>query len=57
MKKPEKKVMTAVEMGRKGGQRRAKALTAERRKAIAIKASRAAAKKRMAKAKAKRRTR
>jgi hypothetical protein len=42
------------EIGRKGGYARAKRLTAEQRKAIAIKASKAAAKKRIAKAKEKR---
>jgi hypothetical protein len=46
----------AVELGRRGGQARAKALTAKERKAIAMKASRAAAKKRTAEAKAKKKT-
>jgi hypothetical protein len=52
MDKP-KNPPTAVEMGRKGGRARAKALTAERRRAIATKASKAAAKKRSARAKKK----
>jgi hypothetical protein len=42
---------TAAEMGRRGGQARAKALSAKRRKEIAIKASKAAAKARTRKAK------
>ena len=41
------------ELGRIGAQARAEALTPERRREIAIKASKAAAKKRTAKAKAK----
>ena len=40
-----------AEIGRRGGQARAKALTAKERKAIATKASRAAAKARAMKAK------
>ena len=50
------KNLAAVELGRRGGQARAKALTAKERKAIAMKASRAAAKKRTAEAKAKKKT-
>jgi hypothetical protein len=42
-----------AEIGRRGGKARAKALTAEKRKAIATKASRAAAKARIQAAKAK----
>jgi len=41
---------TAAEMGRRGGKARAKALSAKRRKEIAIKASKAAAKARRKKA-------
>jgi len=43
---------TAAEMGRRGGNARAKALSAKRRKEIATKASKAAAKARRLKAKA-----
>ena len=48
-----KKPITVVELGRIGGQARAKKLSPKRRKQIAIKASKAAAKKRTAKAKQK----
>jgi hypothetical protein len=53
MDKPKKKHPAAVELGRRGGQARARALSAEKRQAIATKASKAAAKKRSAKAKQK----
>jgi hypothetical protein len=46
-----------ADMGRKGGKERAKRLSAERRKEIATKASKAAAEARSRKAKAKGRTR
>lgn len=47
------KNLAAVELGRRGGQARAKALTSKERKAIAAKASKAAAKARTHKAKEK----
>jgi hypothetical protein len=53
MDNPKKKHPGAVELGRRGGRARAKALSTEERRAIATKASKAAAKKRTAKAKQK----
>ena len=46
----------AVELGRRGGQARAKALTSKERKAIAAKASKAAAEARKRKAKERKKT-
>ncbi len=53
----ELKHITVVELGRLGGRARAKALTAEQRRAIAKKASRAAAKSRTTRAKSEARLR
>lgn len=50
---PETKNPAAVELGRRGGRARAKALSAKERKAIATKASKAAAAVRTRKAKVK----